>query len=291
MGSFLSHSTNETISSTHLLPNSTIPAWFLVVLEYTSWEDRQKLAKLNKLLFSFSRTSEFDRWLCIRLAREHGIYIPVSLPFGETYKSLFKELFPQKDMWKSQETDDESVAATTNSRFKINVFAKFRPLSVEESEENKEDELQITLPLHQRLTMIKLSHKLSSNRQALKVLANEGGWFEKKWEQFNNSKENNHNSNITNENLNIENIRFSKNKINGIKLEKPKDKLTAKGKNNQYTFFNAQLTYSIIVQQVDPGTGRVVIVAPEVGLREFNFDGVFCLKPLKIKFITKLVVV
>jgi kinesin family protein 5 len=29
------------------------------------------------------------------------------------------------------------------------------------------------------------------------------------------------------------------------------------------------------VQNVDPGTGRVVMIAPDVGLREFSFDGVF----------------
>ena len=74
---------------------------------------------------------------------------------------------------------------------KINVYARFSPKRPEQSQlstaqvsndgnndgyfENQDDDVEVTLPLHQRLAMIKLSHNLKSNGQALKVLASEGG--------------------------------------------------------------------------------------------------------------------
>jgi len=39
----------------------------------------------------------------------------------------------------------------------------------------------VTLPLHQRLSMIRMSQRLPSNAAALKVLAAEGQWFEARW--------------------------------------------------------------------------------------------------------------
>ena len=37
--------------------------------------------------------------------------------------------------------------------------------------------------------MIKMSHNITNNKQALRVLASEGGWFHKKWTAHGNKKE------------------------------------------------------------------------------------------------------
>ena len=137
------------------------------------------------------------------------------LPQTETsWKGLFLELYGRRDMWKedeehalmeaiesqeaSEDLSEEEIflrrvkrAKKKNEvtdRFKVNVFARFRPLpeSKEDAEEdnklpaqeNSNDSLKVTLPLHQRLSMIRMSGA-KSKREALRVLASEGEWFGK----------------------------------------------------------------------------------------------------------------
>jgi hypothetical protein len=138
---------------------------------------------------------------------------------------------------------DESYEKILKEHFKINVYARFRPQNDEIQYEHK----QITLPLHQRLGLIKLSCNLKSNREALRVLKEEGSWFGKKWEEQQSQQQS----------------RRGKGG-GGVTVSKPSDpkKLTT-------TPLHAQ------IQHVDVGSGRVVVMTPDVGIREFSFDGVF----------------
>lgn len=75
--------------------------------------------------------------------------------------------------------------AQVGERFKISVYARFRPKRTnyaDGSEIDHSKEKAVTLPLHQRLSMIRMSHRLTSNISALKILAAEGQWFEAKWD-------------------------------------------------------------------------------------------------------------
>ena len=172
--------------------------WFLQVLEYCSWDERAHTFEVCKSVHSMTGTDLFWRWLCRRLAAEHGVYVPHVAPrFARGFRQVFRELFPMKDMWMPKEVcsvNETLIAAKTalvkSDRSKIKVFARFRPKDdrsrgdentdpavVASSQSGKSDSSnpEVTLPLHQRLAMIKLSHRLSSNRQALKILTSEGG--------------------------------------------------------------------------------------------------------------------
>ena len=168
-------------------------AFFTLILEYCDWDHRQQLFSLCKDMRIYSKSQHYYRWLCKCLSSEHGIYFPEFIPAGENWKSLFLEFFPKRFLWDAVPSleDGQNLAhAHSKKRNKllsrVNVFVRFRPLSQQamqlEEEASEMDGRQITLPLHQRLAMIKMARGITNNRQALKILAAEGGWFQSKWE-------------------------------------------------------------------------------------------------------------
>lgn len=106
-----------------------------------------------------------------------------------------------------QSMDGTAKVSQVGERFKVNVYVRFRPKRNEEessgflspycqyvfvlylfifpfvpSASNRTGSTRaVTLPLHQRLSMIRMSQRLPSNAAALKVLAAEGQWFEARW--------------------------------------------------------------------------------------------------------------
>ena len=160
---------------------------FRSIIQFCDWKDRENCRSLSKQLAKFTKSSAFYRWCCERLAEEHCIYISQEFPTYQ-WESIFKEFYPLRNMWQSGEN---VIAPEKSKTFKINVYARFRPstqalkrqakVDVMKASEPEESTVEVNLPLHQRLAMIKISHRLSSNKEALKVLAAEGGWFHKKW--------------------------------------------------------------------------------------------------------------
>ena len=131
---------------------------------------------------------------------ESGVYYPYVIPIAGNFKSLFMELYPLNNMWEDEDLNEEeerSLALQGGDKKKISVYARFcpkRPNKIENEnektelenenknekkadiiDENDDEDVEVTLPLHQRLAMIKMSHNLKSNREALKVLTSEGG--------------------------------------------------------------------------------------------------------------------
>lgn len=238
---------NDNSTGTKIQVNVAV-SYILLILEFSSWNDRYHLCLLNKATRAISVDDSFYRWLCSRLVFEHQLYIP--LTGINNWKSVFYELYKKRDMWmdSSAETSidvksdanavsNAQMLASTQSRFKINVFAKFRPVSMDElldscAEANENEDVQVTLPLHQRLAMIKLSHRTKSNRKALQVLTNEGGWFKSKWNNVISSQQNIlNNSNVASDqsNLDIENCRET-DSVNKLNIANQKSEtLAAKG--------------------------------------------------------------
>lgn len=122
------------------------------------------------------------------------------------FKSLFKEAYLLRGMWdyvsavESGKSEHLMISNRDKNKNKISVYARFSPkrLRIEDSDStadnesienmtNKDDNDEnkhaadgsedsgISLPLHQRLAMIKISHNLKTNTEALKVLTAEGG--------------------------------------------------------------------------------------------------------------------
>lgn len=276
-----------------------MPIWALVVIDYCDWQTRSNAMMLSKRWWSNCNTLEFFRYLSNRLSDEHGIYCPPIPPTGQSWRSLFLELYQMKSLWEERPLERQNPSHLTNfhersedEKSKICVYAKFRPLKIssdsgnlnlKEGSPEDSNEIQVTLPLHQRLSMIKMSRKLKNNQEALKVLTSEGGWFKKKWSSLVNQQTSENdfekeNSPENNQKTNRKGISFESNqKIPKFakdlyQLDEEKNLVTKKkgpGMSKQDLG-----TVSANVQSVDPLTGRVVMVAPDVGLREFTFDGV-----------------
>jgi hypothetical protein len=252
---------------------------FLLIFQFLDWKTRGHLlctAKMFSQVYSdntstnepidsssmVSGADAFYRFLCQRLSEEHDIYVPRVLPSSDTWKSLFFELFKIRSLWKSKDMDIthyiKTEGKTVSDRFKINVYARFRPFKKLEEDTSKDDTssnernegIEVTLPLHQRLAMIRMSHNLKSNRQALKMLMKEGGWFQAKW--------------ATEKTENNDSIDGSKESASGVlansntpgKAPTPAEKMVAS------------------VQNLDAENGRAVVICPDIGLREFSFDAV-----------------
>jgi len=146
---------------------------------------------------------------------------------------------------------DRSASSSSDSieRFKVKVFSRFRPIERAKYDSNgiisTGSNKTIVLPLHQRLQLLRISRRATTTREALKVLKTEGAWFGAKWK-------------------NIEDERAKK--TDTIIPNKSVQDIANKE------------NFVACVQNVDPATGRIVMMAPDVGLREFIFDGVLPLK-------------
>ncbi len=291
-----------------------LPLWALNVAEFSSFEDRNSLMCLTKGVSKAARDDKIYKWLCKRLSVEAGLYVPPTLPKTETsWKKLFLELYGRRSMWaedeelsqreaiESQEaseglTEEEiflrrikRAARKRNEvtdRFKVNVFARFRPLPESKESGEMDDKLpaeedsslKVTLPLHQRLSMIRMSGGAKSKREALRVLASEGEWFGEKWSNISMKMEAQE-AHEAREKEQKENSP-SNNATGPSEEEVMASEMTAKEyralrSRKPLRFLKSPQNPTIAkVQTVDSGMAKVVVIAPDVGLREFAFDGV-----------------
>lgn len=296
-----------------------LPLWAWQVLEYSDWNTRHAVSRLSKEWHQNTTTMQFYRFLCTRLSTEHGVYTPVTPPFSENWKTLFFELFKLRRLWNAPyvNLDDPTAMALNplqssdefNERFKISVYAKFRPHQVKEKDNKKESHqnsnhhnhkqklphskdgsnsktiddskkeneennadndstsgTKVTLPLHQRLAMIRMSHNIKNNRSALKVLTEEGGWFQEKWaDNHNHVKESDKGSS------------FMAGDENSNRYQPKWKRLQDAGDHSAFSRMTSNMDQSKMIAKVhsiDPLSGRVVMITPDIGLREFSFDGV-----------------
>lgn len=249
---------------------------FIRLLENLDWPDRSILISLNKKLNGISKSDSFFMWCCERLALENGIYVLSDkiLLTGESWKARFLELFPLRNMWSPDHTksnlklahsyqisDRHDEDKKSPKKFKINVFARFRPKSASniDIDENASTTASVNLPLHQRLALIKMSNNLNSNKSALKILSEEGKWFS------NNGKRDP-------SFYSLDGVVDSETSLEPICDD---ENIEVIGNGSSNVNGNSQKEMVASIQLVDSGTKRVVVLAPEVGFREFIFDGVF----------------
>lgn len=214
---------------------------FLGVCAYVDWPTRGNLMSLSKSIAS-KIDGNFYRFLCGILAEQNCLYVPER---SDDWKTLFFDLYKIRHIWSTAIVNGITSMAQTESS-KINVFARFRPFQETEGKEEEADKdglRLVTLPLHQRLMMIKMSNNLKSNRQAMKVLMQEGGWF--------GGRENEADLFFT---------KSPNSKKKNSLLKQHEDKIVAS------------------VQSLSSDNGQVVVICPDIGLREFNFSGVLPLQ-------------
>jgi hypothetical protein len=239
----------------------------LKILEYSTFHERGQIFSISKVYFEYSQTDIVLRWLCYRLIQERKVYSPLKLLPGMNWKKTFLELYKIRNLWIGDDAatpgvgqDHDLFHEISKEHFKINVYARFRPDHVIHNNNDDDATLKhesyqhITLPLHQRLSLIKLSCNLKSNHEALKILKEEGSWFGKKWREVDERKL----------------AKKKKTKINGLPYRvSPLGGGGGGGGSTGVVPLHAQ------IQHVDVGTGRVLVMTPDVGIREFSFDGVF----------------
>lgn len=274
--------------------NADMPPWVLVIFEFADWRSRARMMVLSKRWWRNCNDPSFYRFLANRLAAESGVYVPPVLPASESWRTLFIDLYKLRSLWRPEEElslSELSMSPTklnkvgsnehTGERFKISVFARFRPLNKESKKGSDADgnpiedsEIEVTLPLHQRLAMIRMSRNLKSNKEALKILTTEGGWFGSRWNSLGDKE------NVCNENVNHVQTRggatFDADQNIpkfALQMRAEKEKTLKDAKKNGSKAQNEDRMVAS-VHTVDPVSGRVVMVAPDVGLREFSFDSV-----------------
>ena len=101
------------------------------------------------------------------------------VPPEANWKSTFFSLWKLKDLWQ-KELYKNSSNATTGEKFHMHVSARFKPkgLGQHSKQEAKEESgnKKFVLPLHQRLALIQMDRKLSSKKEAFKILVERGEW-------------------------------------------------------------------------------------------------------------------
>jgi hypothetical protein len=133
--------------------------------------------------------------------------------------------------------------------------------SNEDSESEEKENREITLPLHQRLAMIRMSHHVSDNRVALKLLAEEGDWFRDKWHAISN---------------------YYQSAKKSLSSCLPSTKFFLAGNDERPASWKAFMTKvgskkdkgKLIpqVHHIDSHNNRVIMLTPDAGLRDFSFD-------------------
>ena len=153
------------------------------VLAALSFKQRASLALVCKAYGRTAASPLFKRWLCERLAAEHKLYVPHTLPYGVSWDSLFKQLWSCRNLFEAdagtgalaadEDTpvdvgDSSPLAEPGETEDAIRVIARFRPArrasATGEDDEGDDHDGQsqqqgktITLPLHQRIQLLKMS--------------------------------------------------------------------------------------------------------------------------------------
>ena len=281
---------------------STQPAldgspWILDIVSCLNNNMRlQSFPLLSKDWNRLTQGDYFKEFLCNRLSSEHGVFCPSKLPPGLNWSSMFLELFPLHHMWQPSQqhllyrkhfeqraalqrftqftdvvegavvdepavpVDPTTTSATTSattstttstptptppaSRYTIGVCVRFRPAretpqgqskqELQEARHQAAKNARFLLPLHQRIQIIKIRDHCTT-KLALHTLQKEGAWFDRSWKK------------------------------------KPMHS-NGEDKENEATYGSG--SQEARVQSVDAGTGTVIMVAPSIGMRPFQFDHV-----------------
>ena len=204
------------------------------VLAFCDRKTRTAALFVAKRYCKIFTTDASFRWRLERLHIEHGIYFPPVLPREQTWKSLFLVQDKNRRLWQADDASfGNDASARDEDKFCISVYARFKPHS-KDCERTRHGRKAV-LPLHQRLALIRIDKSLNSNKDALCVLKEQGGWFKDKWDEI------------------------EQNSANDAQLAKdvqPSDFLTSG------------------IKHIDVDNSRVVVVDSTKGLREFEFDGV-----------------
>lgn len=155
-----------------------------MILDYCDGATRLNCMLLCKKLHAICTSEDYFRRRLERLHIEQGVHYSHVLPPNNSWKSVFMELSStHRLLWSDSKKNVSNKNNNSRKRhrtdFNISVSARFKP---KEMSNNRSGTVKkVSLPLHQRLALIKIANNLSSNKDALHVLKDQGGWFNKRW--------------------------------------------------------------------------------------------------------------
>ena len=201
------------------------------------------------------------------------------------YKDAFLKMRQKRHLWKHDHDVDQHDhnidtscdtscdASSPHSRFRhapiskkkerqgesfnINVSVRFKPTHASIAQKQQRNiavkKKTATLPLHQRLALIRIENNLECNRDALNILKQEGGWFKDKWTE-----------------IEREEHKEEEGDHGGDQGKKEQEN---NNKDQQQQRVEPTLL-SVGVNSINCVTNSIVVVDPTKGLKNFQFDHV-----------------
>ena len=230
------------------------------IVAYLDWGQRAQVAVLCGGLRKACQSPLYSQWLCRRLAAERYLYVPAALPPGITWGTFFHELWIARSLFaappppplEGEEAPDPAPAgAQPAASARIKVAARFKPAAdTGDADEDTENQHPgVTLPLHQRVQLIKQSRRCTTS-QALGELSKRGMWFKARNEA----------------DAAAAAAATAADTGGGAGI-------SAEGADRASGGADA-MSLEPQVHTVDAATGEVVMIAAGVGLRQFQFDSV-----------------
>eukprot|EP00750_Incisomonas_marina_P001461 INCI11267.2.p1 GENE.INCI11267.2~~INCI11267.2.p1 ORF type:complete len:720 (+),score=139.61 INCI11267.2:206-2365(+) len=259
-----------------------VEAFAYDILAFCDWSERASLPCVNKSVAFATVYSQYHyRWMCRALQQSFLLHVPEALPLNVTRRDLFFELWKYRHVFvpkslteaapHGQQSEGEAVAdintdpersaasgdeerddnyqhpTLRRERCEIAVAVRFRP-ALDRQRSRTDKRTKITLPLYQRLQLIRAQNAPKNGKgklgiaESLQVLKENGEWFADKW-----AEEDRANASGEEEGA-----------VGGA------GKSGSKGFDQGYAR----------VESIDTASGDVVVVAPSVGIRRFNFQSV-----------------
>ncbi|KAJ9435646.1 Kinesin-like protein [Diplonema papillatum] len=170
-----------------IVPNSPLATpshWATRVLAFTPINAAQNLLRSCKAWREEVDNEGSDTWIVLKetAARQFGVYVSPhfsrSATDGCTHREDFRSILESASMWATLEDYRDNglpppaAAAQSTKGFKINVFARFRPLDILRASRGGK---RIVLPLHQKLEGIKQINGYKTTAEAARHLMKERG--------------------------------------------------------------------------------------------------------------------
>ena len=226
-------------------------------------------------------TSEVSfKWRNVRLHIENGIYfspdinISINVNSKRTgadadvdastnfWKQLFLQNYPKRNLWIAASRNKRQHCTRTSQdprygndksvhKFQLTVSARFKPKGMDQaaSTNTNQHQQKISLPLHQRLALIRMNRNITSQREAFKVLMHQGGWFGAMLQKSQAGEKLDYDADENDENIENE---------------------------NKYVSHANSSSISGGVHLIDTVSNVAILVDRTKGLRRFEFDHVFC---------------
>lgn len=230
-------------STCHQVLNNADTALFCI-LKFLDERTRVNIISVSKTHARILTSEAAFKWRVTRLHIERGIYFSPSLVPNTSWRDVFLYNYGRRNLWRANNSsaDNQGQEEKDEHKFQLTVSARFRPKNLDGMVHEQHPPKKISLPLHQRLALIRMNRNITSQKEAFRVLMRQGGWFGKEQQVMKYQDEE---------------------RDDGAKEEKVDE------------CHDGAPTISGGVHLIDPKSNAAILVDRTKGLRRFDFDHVF----------------